>query len=759
MVTTPRLGKQIPLVDGDAKVSGTALYAADVKRPNMLQAKVFRSKVPHALIKRLDVSRAKQLPGVQAIITAADFPAGHLDGTVMKDKPVIAVDRVRHIGEAIAVVAAETEEIAEEALGLIELELEELPAVLTPEEAMKADAPILHPDLDKYEIAYNPIRYGNVCSEVRMKRGDVEEAFAKADIIHEKTYTTQRIHQGYLEPHATIAEMDNAGRVTVWSSTQRPFGVRDDVAHSLHLPVNKVHVITTYVGGGFGGKEEADIEVYCAALARKSGRAVRLVESRGEDMIANTSRHSAVIHMKSGVMKDGTVIARKVDATFDSGAYCHTAPVVTGKACNYAIGPYKIPNVDVVSRAVYTNTLPAASMRGTGAPQTAFAHESHMDEIAEILGLDPLEYRKAQTVDEGYVWPNGQALDMVAGPDVLDAIKPYWEEAKQRVRPGYGVGMSYIMHQTGVFPSSADVEVTEDGTVTVRSGAVDLGTGSKTSLAQIVAEDLGLPMEDVTVIMADTDTTPFDILTAGSRVGRMVSAAVANATKDVKQQLLERAAHKLESVPDALDMSDGRIFLKDSPETSISIAELGREAVRMQQKPIDARGHAFPPMIQWDRNSVQGSFSTTMTIPAMAALVAEVSIDEVTGEVTPQRIVMVQDVGFALNPMIAEGQIEGAIAQGLGNALYEEMIQRDGRIANANLLDYRMPTTRDAPELKVVLVESLKEQGPYGAKGIGEISLGAVMPAVGNAVKSATGLRVRDLPITPERILLAQGEA
>lgn len=759
MVTTPRLGKQISLVDGDAKVSGSALYAADVKRPNMLQAKVFRSKVPHALIKRLDVSRARQLPGVQAIITAADFPAGMLEGTVMKDKPLMATDRVRHVGESIAVIAAETDEIAEEALALIEIEFEDLPALLNPEDAMKPGAPLIHPDLESYAIPYNAIRYGNVCSEVQMKRGDVEEAFAKADIVLEKTYSTQRIHQGYLEPHATIAETDMAGRITVWSSTQRPFGVRDDVSHALHLPVNRVHVITTYVGGGFGGKEEANIEVYCAALARMTRRPVRIVESRAEDMVSNTSRHSSVIKIKSGIMKNGTIVARQVEATFDGGAYCDTAPVVTGKACNYAIGPYKIENVEVVSRAVYTNTLPAGSMRGTGAPQTAFAHETHMDEIAEILGLDPWEFRRMNTIDEGYVWPNGQALDMVAGPQVLDVIKPYWEEAKKKIRPGYGAGMGYILHQTGVFPSSADVEVNEDGTVTVTSGAVDLGTGSKTSLAQIVAEELNLEMDDVMVIMADTDSTPFDILTAGSRVGRMVSAAVADAVKDVKQQLLDRAAHKLESVPEALEIANRRIYIKDSPDTGITLAELGREASRMQQKPIGARGTSMPPMIQWDRNSVQGSFSTVMTIPAFAALVAEVSVDEVTGEVTPHRIVMVQDVGFALNPMIVEGQIEGALAQGLGNALYEEMITRDGRIANANLLDYRMATTRDAPEFKVVLVESLKEQGPYGAKGVGEISIGPVMPGIGNAVRTASGRRLRDLPMNPERVLMTDPEA
>ncbi|MFQ5878598.1 MAG: xanthine dehydrogenase family protein molybdopterin-binding subunit [Dehalococcoidia bacterium] len=751
------VGKKVSLVDASAKVTGTAIYGRDVKRLNMLAAKVLRSTVPHALIRRLDISRAEKLPGVRAVLTAKDFP-DHAHGFLLKDRPILAQDRVRFVGEALAVVAAEDEQTAEEALELIEVEYEELPAIFDAEEALKPAASKLHPHLESYEALWPAIRHGNVCAETRLRRGDVATAFAEADLVLEGTYRTPMVHHGYLEPHATVAEVDPTGRITIWSPTQRAFGVRADVAEALQMPLNKVHVMGTYVGGAFGGKEEAALEIYCAALARKTERPVAIVQSRSEDFISNTCRHAAIVHVKTGVKGDGTILARQVDMTFDTGAYCEAAPAVLAKAVNMVIGPYRVPNVLVEGRCVYTNKLPAGAVRGIGIAQAAFASESQMDEVAQALGMDPWELRWRNAVEEGDIWPSGQELTSVGYKETLAKIKPYWDEAKARRQPPYGVGLVSTMYQTGGFPGSAEVRLNEDGTAIVATGAIDVGTGSKTTLAQIVAEELGLPLDDITVVMSDTDATPYDRLTAASRIAYVIGAAVLGAARDAKRQLLEEAAHKLGTTTDSLECSDRRIFLRESPEVGVGLQAVARQRALVRMEPIVGRWARRAEEPPYDANAIQGSALPTILAPGFVTLIAEVDVDDATGQVTARRLVVAEDVGYALNPLVVQGQIEGAMAQGLGFALFEEMAVTDGKVLNPNLLDYRMATAADAPQTEVLIVEATAPLGPYGAKGVGEVALVPVAPAVANAVYDAVGVRIQELPLTPQRVLLALKE-
>lgn len=751
------VGRKIPLVDAAAKVTGAAAYGADVKRPNALAAAVLRSTVPHALIRRLDTSRAARLAGVRAIITAKDFH-GYRHGFILKDMPVLAGERVLFVGEALAVVAAEDQETAREALELIEVEYQELPAVLDPLEALKPDAPKLHPNLESYESVWPLTRYGNVCAETRLLRGDVERAFAEADLVLEETYQTPMVHQGYLEPHAMVAEMDRSGRLTIWTPSQRAFGVRQDVAEALGLPLNRVHVVGTFVGGAFGGKEDAALETYCAALAGKAERPVRLVQSRREDFISNTCRHAAIVHVKTGLKGDGALLAREVHMVFDTGAYCDTAPGVLAKAVNLVIGPYRVPNVLVEGRCVYTNKLPAGSMRGIGIAQAAFASETQLEMAAEKLGLDPWELRWRNALEEGDIWPNGQTMTSVGYKETLQKIRPHWEEAKARRRPNSGVGLASVLYQTGGFPGTAEVRLNEDGTAVLAVGAIDVGTGSKTTLAQIASEELGLPLEEIAVVMSDTDATPYDWLTAASRIAYVLGAAVLGAARDVKRQLLELAAEKLEAAPEALEFDGRRLFLRETPEVGVTLREVAREAAIVRLQPIVGRSVRGPEQTSYDPKAIQGSVMPTILAPGFATLLAQVEVDAETGGVTVRRLVVAEDVGYALNPLVVQGQVEGAMAQGLGYALFEEMAVQDGRIINPNLLDYRMATIADAPETEVILVETAAPLGPYGAKGVGEVALPPVAPAVANAIYDATGVRLRELPLTPERVLAALRE-
>ncbi len=727
------LGKNYPRVDAADKVSGRSQYAGDVYLPGMLVCKVLKSGRPHARILRIDTSKAARVPGVRAVITGNDVPDVRFGSGAVKDRRVFALEKVRYVGEPLAAVAAVDEIAALEALDLIEVEYEDLPAVTDPIDALKPDAPLVHDELPRYD-GYAAGMGGNVCTILDNDRGDVDKAFAEAAYIFEDTFRSQGINQGYLEPMACVANVDPSGRINVWTSTQGPYAVRASLAAVLQMPIARLRIIPTELGGGFGAKLRLCLEPYPVFLALKTGKPVKMVATREEVFTLSGFRLPTTVYLKTGVLQDGTIVAREAISIFDMGAYLG-AGVQSG--VSHTVGPYNIPNHRVRSYAVYTNKIWAGSYRASGVADVTFAVESHTDTIARKLGMDPWEFRMKNILKEGDIAIQGGRIPRNGLRQTLEAVKErmHWPS---KSAAGNGVGLAVCQWRSGSGPSTASISITEEGTVSLLTGSVDI-TGTDTVFAQIAAEVLGVDMRQVIVARRDTDVAPFTSPSGGSRIVYSQGKAVQLAADDAKRKLIALAAERFQVPPEALTCAGGRVYVADNPERGASLGELARLSFTSKAGPI--LGTA--------------SLSAMPFAPVFNAQAAEVVVDRETGTVRLVRFVQAQDVGVAINPMAVEGQIEGGAVQGIGRALSEAVMIRDGQILNPSLTTYLMPLAPDIPTIENVLVEVPTEDGPFGARAVAEPPGFGPPAAIANAIEDAVGVRLKELPLSADDLLSA----
>lgn len=755
-------------VDGLVKVTGQASYTADLSLPGMLHGKVLGSPYAHARIKAVRLEKARSLPGVQAVITGRDFPFLH--GECIINIPFLAIDKVRYLGEPVVAVAADDLEIADQALELVEIDYEELPAVFDPERAMQSDAPLLHEELGQYQIlsAVNLLPGTNICQQFVLAMGDLEQGFQESDYIFEDRFTTPQVQHGAIEPHASIAQVDATGRITVWGQNDSPHRGRKEISQALGIPQARVRLLTGYVGGNFGGKGGLKTEAIAIALAHKvKGRPVRVVFSR-EEVFKTITRSGCIICLKTGVRRDGVIMARDVRLIWDIGAYAEKGPTVSLHGGSLAIGPYAVPHGRVESFTVFTNKPMSGAMRGYGLPQVAFAYESQMDIIAEKLGIHPLDLRMKNIVSEGSKVITGQRLHAVGlkeclekvGRELYDVHDKTAEAIKRlplgRWVLGKGLASSYKSVKTPSV-SAAYVKIDEDGSVGVVTSTVEVGQGSHTVLMQIAAEVLGCEPGQITVSFADTDVTPYDTSTTSSRSTYHMGNAVLMAAEDAKRQLLDMAAPLLKVEAGVLEMRGGSIWSPDG--SSLSVAQVLKTTFGAGAGAAVLGKAVFTPQdilgLEDLGNAKLEAFSTLSAFHSYAVQGAEVAVDLDTGAVRILRLVAAHDVGRAINPVNCRQQAQGALGMGLGYALMEEYLWQNGDLQNPDFLNYKMPTALDCPPMDIFLVEEPHPQGPYGAKGVGEMAIAPAAPAIANAVYNACGVRIYDLPLRPEKILKA----
>ncbi|MBI2881482.1 MAG: xanthine dehydrogenase family protein molybdopterin-binding subunit [Candidatus Tectomicrobia bacterium] len=752
------LGKNLPRIDGRPKATGESQYAADRSVPGCLAGRILRSPYPHARILRIDTSRAEKVRGVKAVLAGKDFPPVRF-GQWILDETLFARDKVRYIGDEVAAVAATDDDAAQEALERIQVDYRELPAVFSPEEALRPGAPLVHEDFAKSKALFRVVgREGNQACKVRFHYGDVNVGLSQADEVIENRFRTHPQHPMYLETHAALVECDSTGNLTVWVTTQSVFKSQELIAKLLDMPLSRVRVVGSTVGGGFGGKKPR-VEHYAAALAYKTRKPVRIVLSREEDLAATFQRHPAVVDIRSGVKKDGTLTAWDFQMVMDTGAYADHGPSILAMAAFHARGPYRTPHVHIEGRLVYTNKPISGAFRGYGNPQATWAVESQMDIIARELGIDPLELRRKNAMGDGDPMVNGQRHPEVRLRETLDQAAEVFGWGKRPGTPSggkkRGIGIACGSHPSGGMGSSALVKVMADGTVQVLSGVIEIGPGEYTVAAQVAAETLGVPYEKVRMVAADTDGTPFENITAASRVTFSLGHSVRLAAEDARREILRRAAKMLEARPEDLRAESERVFLASAPDRGLSYAEVAKAANLHLDGPILGKGSFSansPPVVP---ENIEGSAFRDFPAQGFVTHIAEVEVDGETGEVEVLRMVCSHDIGRAINPTGVEGQIEGGVTQGIGYALIEEMIFEGGALVNGSLASYEIPGTLDVPPIEPHFVEKPDPAGPYGAKGVGEAVLVPTAPAIANAVYDAIGARVKDLPITPHKVLQA----
>ncbi|MBK8740607.1 MAG: xanthine dehydrogenase family protein molybdopterin-binding subunit [Betaproteobacteria bacterium] len=739
-------GQRLPRMDGIGKVTGKHVYAADFTLAGMLFGKVLRSTRAHALIRRLDTSRAAAMPGVRAVITAADIPAVRF-GQAVRDTTVFALDRVLFMGHPIAAVAAVSLEIAQQALAAIDVDYEDLPAVFDMEAALKS-AVLVHPEWATYKALPIIARNGNISGRARIKAGDVEAAFAGAHRVYEHRFTTALQHPGYTEPRAAVADWDANGNVTVWTGTQLPFDTQNTLAEILDLPSSRVRVIVPGIGGGFGGKLRIGVEHFAALLARKTARPVRVITTSEEELTHSYPRQATVVTLKTGVDRDGHLLARQGRIVLDCGAYAGSGPATAAIALQVLAGPYKTAALALESFAVYTNKGTSGSFRGPAGPMANFAVESQMDMIAADLGLDPLEIRLRNIVHEGDRGPSGEVLRAVSIEECLRraAAAIGWDDRKPAPGRGKGIACGWWMTTGG--SSGVYVKINPDGSATLVSGAVEIGTGAITGASQILAEELSLDLADISVTGVDTQAAPYDYGAQGSRTAFSVGNACLAAAADLRRQMFAIAAAQLDAPVEGMVLRDKHVVAGDK---SISIAEVARIS-RLSGGGLIAHGTAISPSPAYDPGRLENHPLPAWNTPSFHAHAVDLSVDPDTGTVDIHRYVVAQDVGFAINPTYIEGQIEGGVAQGIGQALSEEIVYQDGKVMNANLTDYKMPTALDVPDIESILVECASVAGPYGAKGVGEPPCIEPPAAIANAIAAATGFWLPSLPMTAEKI-------
>ena len=725
-----------PRVDAWEKVTGQATYAGDVYLPGMLMCKILASSRSHARIVSIDTSRAEALPGVRAVITGRDFPQVRFGSGALKDRYIMARDIVYYIGEPVAAVAAEDEITAQEAIDLIEVEYEDLDAVVDPITALRTGAPSVHPDLETYEGYGFTIEGGNICTLLDADRGDVDQAFEEADHVFEDTFRSQGINQGFLEPMACVANVEANGRLTVWASTQGPYQVRAQLAPVLDMPLSNIRIIPMELGGGFGAKLRLAFEAFPALLAMKTGSPVKLINTREEVFTLNGPRHPVTNYIKTGVNNDGTIVAREAYTIFDVGAYLGAGP---NSGIGHGLGAYDIPNFRLRSYGAYTNKVYVGSYRASGVADMTFAVESHMDIIAHKLGMDPLEFRLKNAIKEGDVAVNGSRVPGNGLVETLMAVKERLGLPKELPKD-HGVGIALCEWRSGAGPSTASINVNEDGTVSLLTGSVDI-SGSDTSLASIAAETLGISIGQVIVAKRDTDLAPFTGPSGGSRIVYSQGKAVQMAAEDTLDKLLALAADRLGVPQDALACAGGRVYVQDNPPQGLTLGQLAAASINSRTGPIT--GNA--------------ALATLPYAPVFSAQAAEVAVDRATGQVKLTRYVQCQDVGVAINPMAVEGQLEGGAVQGIGRALTEDMLfdQETGAVRNPSFATYLMPLALDLPELETLMVRVPSEDGPFGARAVAEPPGFGPPAAIANAIYDAVGVRIRELPLSGERVLAA----
>jgi CO/xanthine dehydrogenase Mo-binding subunit len=747
------IGASIPQVTAREKVLGVAQYVGDIKIAGMLHGKVLRSPYPHARIVHIDTSRARALPGVKVVITGADTPTRKW-GLMLKERRILAAGKVRFAGEEVAAVAAVDEASALDALELIRVEYEELPAVFDPAKALEPGSPEIH-DGTK-----------NLAYQIHIDQGDVEAGFASAAAVYEATYEVGYQYPGYLEPMGTVAAVDGNGRVTVWTPTHGVFFARSRLAEALDMPQSRVRVIQTTTGGGFGGKNSEDANTPIAAfLAVKAGRPVRLVNNRLEDFLGASAGLPARIWLKMGLSRDGEILAKDSIIIADNGAYSGLAPAMVHVTAMRSDSMHRLKNVRSHGRLAFTNKIPSGAFRGFGNPQMGFPLNSHLTVLAEMVGMDPVEVHLRNAIRTGDTSVHGWKINSGGLTECLQRARDGigWNEKHGRKRGSgtrrRGVGIAAAIHVSANREiadwdgSTVALKVNEDGRVTLITGESDVGQGSNTILCQIVAHELGIPVDHVTVNNPDTDVAPFCFGAIASRVTMVAGNAAIKAAREAREKLLRVAAEKLEAAPSDLTIENGVIHVVGVSGHGIPIADAARLHIfRSGGEGIYTRATYDPPTVMSDKKTHYGNVSPGYSFAAQAV---EVEVDTETGQVKLIDSFMADDCGKAINPMAVHGQTSGATAQGIGWALYEGYQYQDGRLVNGNFADYTLPTADSLPELRSSIVESNEPNGPYGAKGASETAIGPAPAAIANAVYDAVGVRINSLPITPEKLLQA----
>jgi len=757
-----QVGRRLPRLEADQKLSGRARYTADLDLHGMLHGAILGSPHAHARIVRYNISKALAAPGVVAVVTGADCPDGKM-GPFIKDEHAIAKGKVRFVGEPVAAVAAATPAQARHGCALIEIDYQELPAVLDPAQALEEGAPLIHDGLAGYEKIYDAGSSGNKCCRTVIEQGDLAAAWRKCDVVLDQEYRTQPQAHLSMEPCAALADIDPAGRVTLWSANQSVFRVQANVCECLQLPMSRLRCLTPHVGGGFGNKMEAHVQPIVVMLAIKSGRPVKLVLSREEDFEIVRGGHPFRFRVKTGAKKDGTLVAREVDVLIDGGAYADDSPGVLAFALRMSCGPYRFMAAKAQGAVAYTNKLRFGAFRGFGQPQIHFGCEQQIDQIAVALGIDPLEFRRCNALRPGETWFGGQSVASNGLKECIDKveIESGWRRRSALVAsPGKkrGMGMGTTAHISALLGTGAIVRMLEDGTIVLNTGATDIGQGSDTVLAQMCAQTLAIDVAKVAVASPDTDGSPYNWGTTASRVTYTTGRSVVAATGEVLRQAKDHASEMLEcGVADLELRPGGKIGVKGASGLEVTFQAISRRAHWRSGGPL-VGSHTWV----YSQDTVDPKRATAIGNPARSgvfsfgALVVDVEIEEATGKVEVLRAWSAVDVGRAINPQAVEGQIEGAFVQGMGFALTEEMVWDGARLSNPTMMDYKAPTSADTPyEINSYIVEAPEPDGPYGAKGAGEIGMNAVAAAIANAVSAATGVRLNSLPLTPERVLRA----
>ncbi len=746
------VGKSIERVDSIDKVIGKPIYTMDIVPENALYLKVVRSRFAHALLKRVDVSEARKYPGVAAVVTARDIPGINESTALLPDKPLLATDRVRFAGEPIAAIASYDPSIAEEAVDLVKVDYEPLPAVFSPIDALKPGAPTIHQN-------------GNIAKHMKLRKGNVEEGFKQADLIVEGTYKSQFQEPVPLEPEAGFVIPGPDGSVTCVGSMQSPFHVQTGIAKILSVRPDQVRVIQAVTGGAFGPKSDeipVDVLGMAALVAIKTRKPAALAYTREESMIGHTKRHPFVTTLKAGV-KNGKFTAWEATLLADTGAYASLGPLVVIRACFHATGPYVIPHVKTDAYCVYTNNTLAGSFRGFGGPQAHFAAESHVDEIAKKLGMDPLDFRLANILRPGTLTATSQLVDEACGLEECiskaakesDWYRKREQFSKMSGTKRRGLGIAIMYHGNSLGPEGTDyaavhMQIDKSGLVSFRTGLTEYGTGAPSGLIQIAAETMHLPVNYFKLEPPDTDfcadtgpTVASRTITIGGRATQMVAGKLYQKLKEVAAEMLGCAASEVES-------ADAKYYPKSSAQSSVSYHEVIEYAYK-QRIQLKEAGTFTAPKCEYDPETSQG---TTYLQYTYGAVTAEVDVDTETGVIQVIKMVTAYDVGKAINPLSLEGQIEGGTVQGLGYGVMEELIHKDGIVLNPNLGDYYIPTSLDIPEMKTIIVEYPGHLGPYGAKAIGEPPIVLPAPAIVNAIDNAIGLRLDEIPATPDRVLI-----
>jgi CO/xanthine dehydrogenase Mo-binding subunit len=736
------VGHPISRVDGSDKVSGNTVYTADVQLPGMLWGKCVRSPYAHARIVSINTEAAKKVKGVRAVLTGEDLPDKRV-GLSLQDTPILALGKVRFIGEKVVAVTGEDRDAVEEALSAIEIEYQELPGVFDASRAMTAGAPLVHEDLATYAgFKATGDELPNVFASQKWTAGDIATGFDEADLVVEHTFRTALAHQAYIEPHSAIVAVDSSDHVDIWASCKAPFRVKSHLSRQLEIPKEQIRVHVVAVGGDFGGKGALmDIPI-CYELAKATRRPVRMIMTYTEELVAGDPRHSSVIKIKSGVKKDGTLTARETEVIFNSGAYASFKPGDPPNlgGATFTNGVYHIPHYSIRSYGVYTNSVPCGYYRAPGQPQAVFAAESHMDLIAQELAMDPLELRLKNLMRDGEKLAGGRSVDKVRVRETLQAAaqKAGWGK-KNGNNTGLGIGVSF-RHVGGSGKASAELSLSADGKLKILTAVPDIGTGTHTLLRQIAAEVLTISPELIWTEIGDTESFESDAAPGGSKITNMSGHVVLQAAEELRRRLSVVAASLLGCAVTDVVLQNGRFGSALDKKRSVEFSAVALEATKADgevrvRETFEVKGRS--------------------PVPAFVVQIAQVQVDVETGQLRVKRIVTAHDVGTVINPVAHQGQIEGGLVQGLGYATLEEVITDNGRVLTTNLGDYRIPCPRDLPALETVLIEDPTGPGPFAAKQIGENGIIATAPAIANAVAAAVGVRLFDIPLTAEKIYQA----